>query len=76
MKYAYPRADLTIRISADLLDLIHEMSYNLAVSVQDIGVFALLMLLDRSETICPDWKTISPVLTTSEKLVTQLANPG
>ena len=69
MKYPYPRADLTIRVSDELLQLVHDMSQDLDVSVQDVGVFSLLMILDSSGVGCPDWSTIAETLTTDETVI-------
>lgn len=61
MKYPYPRSDLTVRVSAELLENVHEMGYDLHVTVQDICTVAILMLCDNGH-ICPDWETIDKKL--------------
>ena len=58
IKYPYPRADLTIRVSKDLLDLVHEACHELNLTVQDISIMSLLEFLDPSCSICPDWQPL------------------
>lgn len=58
IKYPYPRADLTIRVSEGLLDLIHEACGDLKLTVQDLSIYCLLQMLDPSEKICPDWRVL------------------
>lgn len=58
IKYPYPRADLTIRVSEQLLELIHEACFELNITVQDLSIVALLELLDPTYTICPDWQPL------------------
>ena len=58
IKYPYPRADLTIRVSENLLDLLHEACSELRMSVQDLSAYCLLQMLDPSEKICPDWRVL------------------
>lgn len=65
MKYPYPRSDLTVRISAELLDNVHEMGYDLRVTVQDICTAAILMVCDNGH-MCPDWETIDKKLSDTE----------
>lgn len=54
IKYPYPRTDMTVRCSADLLKLVHEMAFSLGCSVQDVAIVCILDKLDASQSL-PDW---------------------
>ena len=62
MRYNYPRADVTIRVSGELLNLLHEIKTDLNVTMQDDATMALLMATDPSAAICPDWWILPTVL--------------
>lgn len=63
MKYPYPRIDQTIRISDQLHHEIKTMAHDLDVTIQDICCYCLLMVLDPTAMICPDWEKINAKLT-------------
>lgn len=69
IKYPYPRADLTIRVSKQLLDLVHEACYELGITVQDISIIALLQLLDPTCSMCPDWEPLPEAMGYKKDLI-------
>lgn len=58
IKYPYPRADVTIRVSETLLDLMHDVTHEIGITMQDWCTAAFLFYCDPTATLCPDWKTL------------------
>lgn len=61
MKYAYPRTDVSIRISSDLHKLIRHMAVDLNATIQDVAALALLNTCDPGKS-CEDWKALPDCL--------------
>ena len=62
MKYNYIRQDFLLRVSSELMELIHEMADSLRVSRTDVINFILSDTLDPTHRICPDYDVLPEVL--------------
>lgn len=61
MKYAYPRTDLTVRVSTDLHKQLRHMAADLETTLQDVAAFALLSTCDAGKS-CEDWDVLPETL--------------
>lgn len=61
IKYPFPRTDITVKLSEEAWCLVHNSCADLGVTVQDLTLFAILMVVDNSR-VSIDWEVISDVL--------------
>lgn len=61
IKYPYPRTGVTVKLSEDAWNVLHDTCEEIGVTVQDLTLTALLMFIDATR-ICRDWAEVSDAL--------------
>ena len=61
IKYPYPRTGVTVKLSEDAWNILHDACEEIGVTVQDLSLSAILQFIDRSK-MCRDWAEVSDAL--------------